>query len=185
MVRAVVFYISIFTPRRSLDQLEGLIEKLREYSIEHYTLQKAKHELDFLFFSCCGDYPGAVAVRQSYGAYEKMSSLDLRDWKLGGGQESWKPMDYQDFLNLTDSVHSSGGEYSLFDSLNFRGNTEFSLYSDPGSTSLSPIPVSPRIYSCMICGRKYIRQSRAEACHRGHINAKPFVCTKKCGDINW
>ncbi|PVF95221.1 hypothetical protein CPB86DRAFT_788305, partial [Serendipita vermifera] len=60
---------------------------------------RAKNELDSHFFSCCDHYPGVVAVRHSYNAYQRMSVLDLHDWRNSGGLECWIPLGYQEYLD--------------------------------------------------------------------------------------
>jgi hypothetical protein len=36
-------------------------------------------ELEEIFKSCCGDFPGVVTIRESYSAYQRMAQLDLQD----------------------------------------------------------------------------------------------------------
>jgi hypothetical protein len=48
-------------------------------SSDRDSFQANRTELDAVFFACCGDYPGAVAVRDSYDAYMSMILSDLQD----------------------------------------------------------------------------------------------------------
>ncbi|PVG00590.1 hypothetical protein CPB86DRAFT_180004 [Serendipita vermifera] len=44
-------------------------------------LESIPGQLRLVFNTCCDDFPGAVAVRQSYQAYQAMSKSDYRDWE--------------------------------------------------------------------------------------------------------
>jgi hypothetical protein len=40
-------------------------------------------------------------------------------------------------------------------------------------------------YQCTVCFKAYPRMALAEGCKNRHCQAKPYICTKKCGDENW
>lgn len=40
---------------------------------------RSMEDLKDIFYSCCGSFPGAVAIRHSYAAYNKMALIDVQD----------------------------------------------------------------------------------------------------------
>jgi hypothetical protein len=64
---------------------------------------KAQSSLDELFYSLCEDYPGSVAVRQSFKAYQNCVELGLRTCSKELGL---KPEDLDDYFSTRMAVLS-------------------------------------------------------------------------------
>jgi hypothetical protein len=67
--------------------LEGIMKDLGTADPKSISPQEITLKLHVIFNLCCGDYPGAVAVRHSFITYQKMVQSDMRDWKELGIQE--------------------------------------------------------------------------------------------------
>jgi hypothetical protein len=73
--------ITILRNLRIITILEDLVKSLGSSDARSISFQEITLKLRKIFHLCCGDYSGAVAVRNSFFTYEKMAQSDLRDWK--------------------------------------------------------------------------------------------------------
>lgn len=68
------------------DSFESNASRLTSLEIDELQIQEITRTFESNFTSCCGDLPGAVAVRHSYEVYLNMVESDLQDLK----HEKWK-----------------------------------------------------------------------------------------------
>ncbi|PVF93157.1 hypothetical protein CPB86DRAFT_877372 [Serendipita vermifera] len=73
--------------QRAIDSLETVIDFLRNDASPWSKAEEMRDRLDKIFLDCCGDFPGAVSVRQSLDTYKKMISEDIRDWQEQASQQ--------------------------------------------------------------------------------------------------
>jgi hypothetical protein len=99
-----------------IDEFDELIDTIDDGNIENTDLQEVSDQLDRIFLSCCQNYPGSVAVRQSYVAYQKMSMSDLRDLPEQIIETDWGILESYD--NPSDSIEFDPDEKE------FRGAAE-------------------------------------------------------------
>lgn len=97
--------ISLFNLQGIIDKFDDLTSDLTSLIMVDKDLQKIKDRLDQVFLSCYNEYPGAVAVRESYDVYVSMSQSDLREWQEQGLQESWSTLENCEYSS-DSSVHS-------------------------------------------------------------------------------
>ncbi|PVG04078.1 hypothetical protein CPB86DRAFT_200545 [Serendipita vermifera] len=58
-------------------------------------------------------------------------------------------------------------------------------FAGPSTSTLVTTQSSPdKPCQCRICGKWYHRKAGAYGCQNQHLNIKPYLCTKKCGDPN-
>jgi hypothetical protein len=56
----------------------------------------------------------------------------------------------------------------------------------PSTSTLVTNQSSPdKPCQCRICGKWFHRKAGAYGCQNQHLNVRPYLCTKKCGDPNW
>lgn len=64
--------------KRITDEFKSIMDNLTT-NIQDAPLGLKTATLDEIFSSCCGDYPGAVAVRESYDTYKGMKLSDIQE----------------------------------------------------------------------------------------------------------
>lgn len=64
---------------RIAESFQILVNRLTNAEMDHADQNEIKDQLKQIFNACCGDLPGAVAVRYSYDVYLNMIESDLQD----------------------------------------------------------------------------------------------------------
>ncbi|PVF95664.1 hypothetical protein CPB86DRAFT_563929 [Serendipita vermifera] len=114
------------------DEFEKIVNKLSSTPIKDSSgLEETTKRLEDIFLACCDNYPGAVVVRRSYGAFQVIKESDCHDWEHQKMQNSSKRSRFSWFSkprqqaqgpktpvpkNLVDTQKSS----SKHDSLHYR-----------------------------------------------------------------
>ncbi|PVF91882.1 hypothetical protein CPB86DRAFT_802481, partial [Serendipita vermifera] len=138
-------------------------------NLEENTIDDTSHipDLDDLFW----EY---MHARKRYALnpeeYEKEWSAWLRIYLFGDS----------DAVNKSSKPCPIGGSSLLLGSVSSQpANIE------PHSRSLALQFKSRDTCHCSICFKEYPRVAGAQGCKNRHLQIKPYVCTKKCGNENW
>jgi hypothetical protein len=69
---------------RILDKFQGVLNKITNSQNNQRLVTAVMSDLETIFWTCCNDFPGAVAIRHSYDTYKKMGQFDLQDARDSG-----------------------------------------------------------------------------------------------------
>ncbi|PVG00628.1 hypothetical protein CPB86DRAFT_181391 [Serendipita vermifera] len=105
--------INLFNLQRIIDKFDDLTSDITSLPMVNVDLQRIKDRLDRVFLSCCNDYPGAVAVRQSYDVYMTMSQSDLREWQEQGHQKLWNAFENCESFSDSSTDSEIFSEYEM------------------------------------------------------------------------
>ncbi|PVF96356.1 hypothetical protein CPB86DRAFT_875027 [Serendipita vermifera] len=96
--------------QRIMDHFEVLIGTLSNEKTTNLQISKLEEDLVQVFCDCCGEFPGAVAVRYSYNVYQKMVRLDHKNFERRKLYEN--SMASKDYLDFQPAISGLGNSQS-------------------------------------------------------------------------
>jgi hypothetical protein len=124
-----------------------------------------------------------------YGYVLDQSSVPQQDHNPLLGSPSFTIPDLTYFLNIQPDpsvdMHPPAATAQLISQVISSTIPSTAAFHQSTISSSTNAGRTVKTHPCHQCGKRFARRALAEGCQNRHLNLKPFLCRKRCGDTNW
>jgi hypothetical protein len=100
-----------------LDRIGWVMTRIKEGSFSREETQK---NIDAIFTSLCGEFPGAATVRHSYKLFKRLRSIDQQENRVldeeGASSPEMTQSNARNELGVSGSVYNQDADHEMMDS---------------------------------------------------------------------